>query len=115
MEGVAFFEVFMILFKAYTLYAQNASALHFYVTSKHGFTVSAPVVQKKIASSSLQCYAECMQNDECIAVNVYRLAEGNCECHLLADAVTTDADLQENTDAVYMGPGKISLRSRIMF
>ena len=54
-----------------------------------------------------------MQNEECIAMNVYCRAEGDCECHLLADAAATEEDLQEDTQAVYTGPGKNVLYSQI--
>ena len=76
---------------------------------KQSFILPLTSVLAVSRKNKLRCYAECMQENECIAVNVYSPVHGVCECHQLTAAATNFIDLEKRINAAYMGPGNIFL------
>ena len=59
------------------------------------------VISLKQVSSRRECTVRCLANTACEAANVIR-RDGTVTCQMLRDAVDTEDDLEDNTDAEYL-------------
>ena len=67
----------------------------------HGKQSLAPVFSTKQVRSRLECITYCSANTACEAANVIR-RDGTVTCQMLRDAVDTEDDLEDNSDADYL-------------
>ena len=68
---------------------------------RRGKQSSAPVLSTKQVRSRLECITYCSANAACEAANVIR-SNGTVTCQMLRNAVDTEDDLEDNSDAEYL-------------
>ena len=62
---------------------------------------NAPVLSAEQVRSRLECTVRCVENTACAAANVIRRND-TVTCQMLRDAVDTEDDLEDNSDAEYL-------------
>ena len=74
----------------------------------------APVLSVKQVSSRLECTTYCLANAACEAANVIRRND-TVTCQMLRDAVDTEDDLEDNSDAEYLYRGERTSSHKTVF
>ena len=83
------------------VYAVSQSVSMLTLRGKHS---NALVLSVKQVSSRLECTTYCLANTACEAANVIRRND-TVTCQMLRDAVDTEDDLEDNSDAEYLYRG----------